>query len=179
MKKLLLVLLSLVSLFSLTSCDILSDLDDIEDIFDFDNISDIFDFDFGFGSTTTGCPAEGEYYVRRVEVYSYWNGNTEIYHLGDYYYGMWLSEDTIRVSVDRDGNVEGRAYYSQYDIVHFYGYIQEAHEGDYFMINLHEPCDFGFNIEPYYEMYIQQYGDEYEFRIYTASGEFIYYLEKR
>lgn len=176
MKKILIVLLSLVSLFSLTSCDLFYDSE--TQTYSFDKIIDFFN-NFGSSSSTSGCKAEGEYVVRKVEVYSYWDNTYSVYGIGDYYYGMWLSEDTVRVRVDYDGNVEGKADYSEYETIHFYGRVEEISEGSYFIIILNEPCDFGFNIEPYHEMYVQQVGDDYIFKIDTSSNQFIYYLEKR
>ena len=176
MKKILLVLMAIVSLFSLTSCDLIYDSETGE--YSLGKIKDIFENLFS-SSSTSKCKAEGEYVVRKVEVYAYWNDTYSVYEIGDYYYGMWLSEDTIHVSVDSDGNVDGEAYYSQYETVHFSGVVEEFSEGSYFIILLNEPCDFGFNIEPYDQMYIEQYGNEYIFKLNTASGEFIYYLEKK
>ena len=145
MKKIVLLLLLILSLTSLSGCSA------IENSFNLD-FESWFDFGNLFGQKNTNEYA-GTYLLHHVDFLE--NGNTSTFYIGDSFFGEYLYEDSVSLTVNIDGITGGHAYSG-----YFFPTIDlggKLYDLDEFVITLNHPYDFyaGYSsfetVEVYYD----------------------------
>ena len=143
MKKLVLLLLLILSLISLSGCNIIEDAFKI----DFDSW---FEFETPFKDNDNYA---GTYLLHHIDFIE--NENMSTFYLGDSFFGEYLYEDSVSLTVNIDGITGGHAYSGYFfPTIDFSGKLYDL---DKFVITLNHPYDFlaGYmsfeTIEVYYD----------------------------
>ena len=157
MKKLVLLLLLILSLLSLSGCNTIENT--FADLFG--NNSYVGEFSFH------------HLYAKVKGSYSYDNGTQYVekeYYIGDYYNGIFLSEDTTKITVNNDKTVKlinKQSHKTQYE------YTGRLKNSNSFIVILDEATNFGLNINPITRMEFTYENGLYSTLFTTTEGTWI------